>query len=60
MDRIEELEVQIAELRARLPKHSVQPAMLEELEDLEIELEQARTAEKAGGAGGSEPTSAGA
>jgi hypothetical protein len=40
--RIEEIEAKIAELKARLPKHSVQPAMLQELEDLEIELEQAR------------------
>jgi hypothetical protein len=44
MDRIAELEARIAELRARMPKHSVQPAMLEELEDLEIELEVAREA----------------
>jgi hypothetical protein len=44
MSRIEELEARIAELRARLPKHSAQPAMLEELEDLEIELEEAREA----------------
>jgi hypothetical protein len=37
--RIAELEAEIAELRARMPKHSVPPAMIIELEDLEDELE---------------------
>jgi hypothetical protein len=37
--RIAQLESEIAELQARLPKHSVPPAMLMELEDLEDELE---------------------
>jgi hypothetical protein len=37
-ERISQLEKQIAELQARLPKHSVQAAMLIELEDLEDEL----------------------
>jgi len=40
--RIEELEHRIADLKARLPKHSVPPAMLMELEELEEELERAR------------------
>ena len=40
--RITELERRIADLKARLPKHSVPPAMLIELEELEEELEQAR------------------
>lgn len=46
---IEELERRIADLKARLPKHSIPPAMLIELEDLEETLNQARsdaTAEK--------------
>ena len=38
-ERIAQLEAQIAELEARLPKHSTPPAMLVELEDLEDELE---------------------
>jgi len=38
-ERIAQLEVQIAELEARLPKHSVPAAMIIELEDLEEELE---------------------
>jgi len=38
-ERIAQLEVQIAELEARLPKHSVPAAMIIELEDLEDELE---------------------
>jgi uncharacterized small protein (DUF1192 family) len=37
-ERIAQLEAEIAELRARLPKHSVPPAMILELEDLEDEL----------------------
>jgi hypothetical protein len=37
--RITELEAQIAALKARLPKHSVPPAMIIELEELEEELE---------------------
>lgn len=40
--RIEELEQRIAELEARMPKHSVPPSMLIELEELEEELRQAR------------------
>lgn len=39
-ERIAELEKEIAALEARLPKHSVPPAMLIELEDLEDELAQ--------------------
>ena len=37
-DRIRQLEERIAELRARLPRHSIPPAMLMELEELEDEL----------------------
>jgi len=38
-ERINILEEQIAELKARWPAHSAQPWMLERLEDLEEELE---------------------
>ncbi|MGD8462633.1 MAG: histidine kinase [Anaerolineae bacterium] len=38
-ERIRQLEKQIEELQARLPKHSVPAAMIIELEDLEEELE---------------------
>jgi hypothetical protein len=41
-DRIEELEKQITELRRRWPAHSVPPAMLQQLEELEDELESER------------------
>jgi len=37
--RILELEEQIAELKANWPAHSVQPWMLEQIEELEEELE---------------------
>lgn len=39
-ERIEELERQIAELKRRWPAHSVPPAMLQQLDDLEEELER--------------------
>ncbi len=39
--QITELEKRIADLKARLPRHSTPPAMLIELEDLEEELERA-------------------
>ena len=41
--RIEDLEKRIADLKARLPKHSIPPAMLIELEDLEEALGEARS-----------------
>ena len=41
-DRIAELERQIADLEARLPQHSVPPAMLIQLEELEETLERVR------------------
>ncbi len=39
-EKIKELEEKIADLKGRLPKHSVRPAMLQELEELEEELER--------------------
>jgi hypothetical protein len=38
----EELERRIAEIRKRIPPHSVPPAMLEEIEELEEQLAQVR------------------
>lgn len=43
--RIAELERRIADLKGRLPKHSVPPPMLQELEDLEEELARLRQEE---------------
>jgi putative redox protein len=40
--RVAELEKQIADLQERFPAHSVPPAMMIELEELEEELERAR------------------
>ena len=40
--KVAKLEKRIADLKARLPRHSVPPAMLIELDELEEELEQAR------------------
>jgi len=39
-ERIKELESQIAELKSRWPAHSVPPAMLQQLDELEEELER--------------------
>ncbi len=43
--QIAELEKRIADLKARLPRHSIPPAMMIELEELEEELKQARAKE---------------
>ncbi len=40
-DRVEKLEMQISDLKARLPAHSVSPSMIEELEGLEEKLADA-------------------
>ena len=39
--RIQELEEKIAELKKRWPAHSVPPALMRELDDLEEELTEA-------------------
>ena len=49
-ERIKDLEKQIAELKRQWPAHSVPPAMLQRLEDLEEELERERADGPAGGA----------
>ncbi len=53
MDRnkIRELEEKIAEVKARIPAHSVQPAIIMELEDLEEQLAKAREEMKSGDQG---------
>ncbi len=38
--RIEQIEQRLADVQARLPAHSIPPAMVMELEALEDELEQ--------------------
>ena len=46
--RVGELETKIAELKRRIPPHSIPPAMLQELEELEEQLDKAKEAEKQG------------
>jgi len=41
-DRIKELEERIEDLKRRWPAHSVKPAMIQRLDELEEELERAR------------------
>ena len=41
-EKIKQLEEQIADLKSRWPAHSVPPAMVQQLDDLEEELEQLR------------------
>ncbi len=43
-EQIRKLEQRIADLKARLPRHSVPPAMVMELEELEEELARAQEA----------------
>lgn len=43
-ERRQEIEAQIAELQANWPAHSLQPWMLQQLEDLEAELEELKQA----------------
>jgi hypothetical protein len=38
---VEQLKARIEEIRQRIPPHSIPPAMLEELESLEEQLEEA-------------------
>jgi hypothetical protein len=45
-EQIEQLEREIADLKARWPAHSVKPAMWQRLEELEEALEKARHEEK--------------
>ena len=45
-DRIKEIEGKIADLKARWPAHSVHLSMWQELEELEDELEKAKSAKK--------------
>jgi hypothetical protein len=42
---VRELEERIDEIKRRIPPHSVPPAMLQELDELEQELEEARQEE---------------
>ena len=46
---VEDLEKKIADLKARWPAHSVRPSRLQELEDLEDKLEQAKQRGRPGG-----------
>jgi len=43
---VKALEEKIAELKRRIPPHSVPPSMLEELEELQEQLERARRKSK--------------
>jgi hypothetical protein len=45
-EQIEQIEREIADLKARWPAHSVKPAMWQRLEELEEALEKARHEEK--------------
>lgn len=45
-DRIEQLEQQLADLKDRWPAHSAPPSMVQELDDLEEQLEEALQEER--------------
>jgi len=40
--KVREIEKKIEDLKGRWPKHSLKPAMMQELEDLEEQLETAK------------------
>ena len=44
-DKVREIEDKIADLKARWPAHSVPPSMWQQLEELEDELEKAKSTE---------------
>ena len=45
-DSIKEIEEAIADLKARLPAHSIPPSMWQQLEELEEKLERAKREER--------------
>ena len=45
-DKVKEIEEKIADLKARWPPHSVPPAMWQQLEELEDQLEKAKRAKR--------------
>ena len=51
-ERIAELEMRLADLKARLPAHSIPATMLIEMEDIEDELERLRKATRKEGTPG--------
>jgi hypothetical protein len=48
IESIKELAKKVAELKRRIPPHSVPPAMIQELDEREEEIEKARAREKEG------------
>lgn len=44
-DKLKQLEKQIADLKSRWPAHSVPPAMLQQLDELEEELDRLKDGE---------------
>jgi hypothetical protein len=42
-DKVNEIEARLADLKARWPAHSVPPSMWQQLEELEAELEAAKS-----------------
>lgn len=47
-ERLRQLEERLADLKARLPRHTPRPSMMMELEDLEEEIEALRARVSAG------------
>ena len=56
-EKIKELEKKIADLQKQWPAHSIPPAMMQLLDDLEDELAQARAAKESPPASTPPPTS---
>ncbi|NOZ86252.1 MAG: histidine kinase [Deltaproteobacteria bacterium] len=45
---LEELEAKLKDLKGRIPAHSIRPAMISELEELEDEIEKRKKSQKNG------------
>ncbi len=50
-ERLQQLKAKLADLKSRMPAHSVRPAMLLEIEDLEDEIASLRAELKEKGSG---------
>ena len=48
-DSIDELEKKLEELNRRIPPHSIPPALIDELDELQKQLREAKEAEKGDG-----------
>ncbi len=56
VERLRQLEDQLADLKARMPAHTVRPTMIMEMEELEDEIESLRAKVRQEGTGDAQGT----